>query len=62
MTTTTNAENLRQYKSRFSLIVQQILVFPFITNLIREVKDVLLNMIEHDYICCETNLVINGRF
>ena len=28
MTTTTNAENLRQYKSRFSLIIEQILAFP----------------------------------
>ena len=62
MTTTTNSENSRQYKSRFTLIIEQILVFPFITNLIREVKDVLLNRIGQVYICCETNLVINGRF
>ena len=27
MATTTNVENLRQYKSRFSLIVEQILTF-----------------------------------
>ena len=33
MTTTTNAENLRQYKSKFSLIVEQILVFALSTNL-----------------------------
>ena len=38
MTTTTNAENLRQYKSRFSLIVEQILAFASSTNLITEVK------------------------
>ena len=38
MTTTTNAENLRQFKSRFSLIVEQILAFPWSTNFIREVK------------------------
>ena len=25
-------------------------------------KDTLLNRIEHEYICCDTNLVINGRF
>ena len=35
MTTTTNAENLRQYKSRFSLIVEQILTFPSSTYLVR---------------------------
>ena len=29
MTTATNAENLRQYKSRISLIIEQILAFPF---------------------------------
>ena len=28
MTTTTNAENLRQYKGRFSLIVEKILASP----------------------------------
>ena len=28
MTTTTNAEYLRQYKSRFSLIVEQIMALP----------------------------------
>ena len=25
-------------------------------------QDVLLNRIEHEYICCDTNLVINGHF
>ena len=25
-------------------------------------KDVLLNRIEHEYTCCDTNLVINGHF
>ena len=25
-------------------------------------KDVLHNRIEHEYKCCDTNLVINGRF
>ena len=39
MTPTTNAENLRQYKSTFSLIVEQILAFPSRTNLVRKVKD-----------------------
>ena len=26
------------------------------------IKAVLLNKIEHGYICCDTNLVINDRF
>ena len=39
MTTTTNAENLRQCKSRFSLIVEQILVLAASINLVREVKN-----------------------
>ena len=43
MTTSTNAENLRQYKSRFSLIVEQIQAFPSSTNLAREVKNLSLN-------------------
>ena len=41
LATTTNAENLRQYESRFSLIVEQILAFASSTNLVREVKTVL---------------------
>ena len=43
MTTTTNAENLRQYKSRFSLIGEQILAFTWSTNLVREVKNLSTN-------------------
>ena len=39
MTMTTNAENLQQYKSRFSLIVEQILAFISSTNLAREIKN-----------------------
>ena len=39
MTTTKNAENLQQYKSTFSLIVEQILAFDLSTNLVREVKN-----------------------
>ena len=39
MTTITNAKNLGQYKSRFSLIVEQILGFASSTNLVREVKN-----------------------
>ena len=35
----------------------------FKTRNIRTVsKDVLLNRIEHEYLSCDTNLVINGRF
>ena len=32
------AENLRQYRSGFSLIVEQILAFPSSTYLVRKVK------------------------
>ena len=39
MTTTANVENLRQYKSRFSLIVNQIMAFASNTNFVREVKN-----------------------
>ena len=40
MTAVTNAENLRQYKSKFFFTVEQILAFVLVTNLVREVKDV----------------------
>ena len=43
MTMTTNAENLGQYKSRFSLIVEQILAFTSSTNLVSEVKNLSSN-------------------
>ena len=43
MTTVANAENLRQYKSRFPFIVEQILSFSSSTNLVREVKNLALN-------------------
>ena len=43
MTTITNAENVRQYKSRFSLIVEQILAFTLSTNLDKEVKNFSTN-------------------
>ena len=45
MTTTTNAENLRQYKSRFPLIVEQILAFFSSTSLVREFDDLSLSFI-----------------
>ena len=38
MTTTTNAENLRQYKIRFFLIAEQILVFASHPDIVREVN------------------------
>ena len=38
MTTTTNVENLGQYKSRFYLIVEQILAFPSSTYLDKKVE------------------------
>ena len=43
MTTTTNAENLRQYKTTFSLTVEQMLAFPLDTNLVRKVKNLSPN-------------------
>ena len=39
MTTTKNAENLRQYKTRFSFILEQILALVFIANLVGEIKN-----------------------
>ena len=39
MTTATNTETLRQNKSRFSLIVEQIMAFALSTNLVREVNN-----------------------
>ena len=39
MTETTNAENLRQYKIIFSLIVEQILSFASSANMVNEVKN-----------------------
>ena len=44
MKTTANVENLRQHKSRFSLIVEQILAFVSSTYLVREVKNLPLNI------------------
>ena len=43
MTAITNAKNLRQYKSTFSLIVEQMPAFASSTNLVREVKRKCLN-------------------
>ena len=50
MTTITNPGNLRQYKSRFSVIVEQILVVFSSTNLARVVKICLnfLNKLRDD--------------
>ena len=39
MTSTTNAENLKQYKSKFSLTIEQILAFASSINFVREVKN-----------------------
>ena len=43
MITTTNTENFRQYKSGFSLIVEQVMVFTSNTNLVKEVKNLSPN-------------------
>ena len=50
MTATTNAENLRQYKIRFSLIVLQILAFASSPNMVIKVKNLSPNFkqIAHD--------------
>ena len=39
MTATTNVENLQQYKSQFSLIIELILPFDSSPNMVREVKN-----------------------
>ena len=39
MKKTTDAKNVRQNKSRFFLIVEQILAFPSSTGLIKKVKN-----------------------
>ena len=38
MATRTNAKNLRQFRSRFSLVVEQILAYASSTNWVTEVK------------------------
>ena len=43
MTTTTNEEKLQQYKSRFSLIVEPVLVFASSVDLFREVMILYAN-------------------
>ena len=44
MTTTANAENLRQYKIRFYLIVEQILAFVQNPVMVRGVKNLSPNL------------------
>ena len=43
MTATANAENLRQYKCRFSLMTEQILGFTLNPDMFREVKNLSPN-------------------
>ena len=43
MTARTNAENLRLYKIRFPLILEQILAFASSPNMVREVKNLSPN-------------------
>ena len=43
MTRTANAENLRQYENRFSLIVDQVLKFDSSPNMVRVVKNLTSN-------------------
>ena len=44
MTAATNAENLRQYKSRFYLIADQTLAFTSSLDIIGEAKNIPLNL------------------
>ena len=39
----TNTENLRQYKIRFSLIVEHLLAFTSSSNMVREAKNLSPN-------------------
>ena len=41
MSATTNTENFRQYKIRFSLIAEQILAFASHLNMVRELKKIV---------------------
>ena len=43
MTAATNVKNLRQYKIRVSLIVEQILAFASSPKVVREVKNLFPN-------------------
>ena len=43
MTRTANAENLRQYENRFSLIVDQVIKFDSSPNMVRVVKNLTSN-------------------
>ena len=44
MTAPINAESFRQYRIRFSLIVEQILAFTSSPNMVREVKNLYPNL------------------
>ena len=48
MKTITNAENLRQYKSRFSLIAEEMLAFASSTNRVKEVRTLTPNLMQND--------------
>ena len=50
-TATINAENLRQYKLRFCLTVEQILAFASHTNTVREVKNLSPNFKQIAWLC-----------
>ena len=49
----TNAEKLRQYKSKFSLVVWQILAFAWSPNIVREVKNLSSNFKQIAWQCSE---------
>ena len=51
MTTTTNAENLQQYRSKFSFFVEQMVAFASSTNLVREFKNLYGNFKRIAYRC-----------
>ena len=55
----TNAENLRQYQSRFSLIAEQITALASNTSLVREVKTISPNLKEVLIQLIRSNLSLN---
>ena len=49
-----------QYKSRFSLIAEQILAFPWSTNLVREVKNLSFSKFQTN--CITMSYVIDNSY
>ena len=60
MTVITNTGNLLQYESRFSLIVELILVFDSIPNMVRKVKYLPPNFKQIEASCFTLLNIFNG--